>query len=311
MKKICTLLVLMAICPVAAQAQRGFVAASTLPDLSGLATAGDGRFLAVHDAKNPDELERPRVSVLFTPRDLEGVLYKALTVDWGDIDSSDLESIARIGGSNRYLLCESGDDGDPTYRRIFKARLQGYKLFIDDAVDWPEPIFNVEATAIARVRGQFYFVYAERDDNAPSTFINWAPFDPDFMEFGEFQSVALPNPDPENIVRAVVGMDIDWAGNIFTVASFDPEAAGLPGDPDFGPFRSSVWRIGSIGPADGGALITLAEEPTRLATIDGFKAESIAVVGEDTEQQYYIGFDDENYGGTLRPMPPIDSAADE
>ena len=125
-------------------------------------------------------------------------------------------------------------------------------------MDWPEPIFNVEATAIARVRGQFYFVYAERDDNAPSTFINWAPFDPDFMEFGEFQSVALPNPDPENIVRAVVGMDIDWAGNIFTVASFDPEAAGLPGDPDFGPFRSSVWRIGSIGPADGGALITLA-----------------------------------------------------
>ena len=94
------------------------------PDLSGLATAGDGRFLAVHDAKNPDELDRPRVSVLFTPRDLEGVLYKALTVDWGDIDSSDLESIARIGGSNRYLLCESGDDGDPTYRRIFKARLQ-------------------------------------------------------------------------------------------------------------------------------------------------------------------------------------------
>ena len=53
MKKICALLVLMAIYPVAAQAQRGFVAASTLPDLSGLATAGDGRFLAVHDAKTP------------------------------------------------------------------------------------------------------------------------------------------------------------------------------------------------------------------------------------------------------------------
>ena len=86
MKKICALLVLMAVCPVVAQAQQGFVAASTLPDLSGLAPAGDGRFLAVHDAKNPDELERPRVSVLFTPQDLDGVRYKALTVDWGGFD---------------------------------------------------------------------------------------------------------------------------------------------------------------------------------------------------------------------------------
>ena len=289
-----------------AQLPQGFKVASTLPDLSGLDYAGNDRFLAVHDAKNPDELDRPRVSIVIRPQDPKGVLYKPLTVNWGGLDSSDLESVARIGGTSRYLLCESGDDGDPTFRRIFRARLAGPQLVIEAAVNWPVPVFNVEATAVARVQGQFYFLYAERDDNAPTTDINWAPFDPANMQFGSFQSVSLPNPDPQKIVRAVVGMDVDRQGRIFTVGSFDPEAAGLPGDPDFGPFRSSVWMIGKIRPVQGQVAVVLAPTPTRIATIDGFKAESVAVVVENQQRQVYVGFDDENYGGTLRPMPPND-----
>ena len=306
MKRFFTILTLAVICPVSAQTQKGFDIASTLPDLSGLAYVGNDQFLAVHDAKNPDELDRPRVSLLIRPQDLRGVLYQPLSVDWGELDSSDLESVARIGRTNRYLLCESGDDGDSTYRRIFKARLAGSDLFIDDAVGWPEPVFNVEATAVAQLNDQYFFLYAERSDNDASITINWAPFDPVTMAFGSFQSVPLANPDPQNIVRAVVGMDVDRDGNIFTVGSFDPEAAGLPGDPDFGPFRSSVWQIGNIRPPQIGALVTIDDEPTIIATIDGFKAESIVVVRGNQVQQYYIGFDDENYGGTLRPMPPID-----
>ena len=292
--------------PIAAQVPQGFLVASTLPDLSGLDYAGNGRFLAVHDAKNPDELSRPRVSIVLRPQGPAGVLYKPLTVNWGALDSSDLESVARIDGSNSYLLCESGDDGDPTFRRIFRGRLAGDQLTIEAAVNWPVPVFNVEATAVARVQGQFYFLYAERDDNAPTTDINWAPFDPANMQFGSFQSVSLPNPDPQKLVRAVVGMDVDRQGRIFTVGSFDPEAAGLPGDPDFGPFRSSVWMIGKIRPVQGQVAVVLAPTPTRIATIDGFKAESVAVVVENQQRQVYVGFDDENYGGTLRPMPPND-----
>ncbi len=48
--------------------------ASTLFDLSGLAWLGDGQFLAVHDAKDPDELERPRVSLLTFPQGPEGLM---------------------------------------------------------------------------------------------------------------------------------------------------------------------------------------------------------------------------------------------
>ena len=49
----------------------------------------------------------------------------------------------------------------------------------------------------------------------------------------------------------------------------------------------------------------LAPEPTRIAKIDGFKAESVAIARQGQQQTVYVGFDDENYGGTLRPMPPL------
>ncbi|HYN47229.1 MAG TPA: hypothetical protein VER83_00095, partial [Candidatus Nanopelagicales bacterium] len=49
----------------------GLGRASTLPDLSGLAWIEGDRFLAVHDAKYPDEADRPRVSLLRLPTGLD------------------------------------------------------------------------------------------------------------------------------------------------------------------------------------------------------------------------------------------------
>jgi len=288
-----------------AQSTNGFTPASDLPDLSGLAFVGNGRFLAVHDAKNPDELNRPRVSLLQLPQDLAGVLWKPLDINWNGMDSSDLESVARIPSTNRYLLVESGDNGDPQFRRIFRARLANTQLRIEQAVFWPVPVFNVEATAVARVQGQYYFIYAERADNAPSTDLKWALFNPITMQFGPFQSVQFNNPDPTNMVRPVVGLDVDNLGRLYTVASFDPEAAGLPGDPDLGPFRSSVWRVGRIRRVQGQTTIVLAPQPLQIARIDGFKAESVAIAVRGQQRTVFVGFDDEDYGGTLRPMPPI------
>ena len=287
-----------------AQSSVGFQPASDMPDLSGLGHAGNGRFLAVHDAKTPDELGRPRVSLLKAPEGMRGILQKPLTVDWGGLAASDLESVAPIPGTGSFLLCESGDDGDTTYNRIFRARLAGAQLFIESVVSWPVPVFNVEATAVTLQGSQYFFLYAERADNAAATNLNWAPFDPSTMQFGTFQSVSVPNPDPAKIVRSIVGLDVDTAGRIYTVASFDPEAAGLPGDPDFGPFRSSIWRVGEIRGLPGQVSVQLFPAPERIATIDGFKAESVSVVTEEGVPTVFVGFDDENYGGTFRPLPP-------
>ena len=284
----------------------GPVPASVLPDLSGLGYVGDGRFIAVHDAKNPDELDKPRVSLLQTPVDLEGVLWLPVDVNWHGMESSDLESVARIPGTDRFLLCESGDDGDLNFQHIFRARVLGNWVDIETVVDWPVSIFNVEATAVARIKNSFFFLYAERADNAPSTELNWASFDPAAMTFGPFQSVTLQNPDPAGTNRPVVGLDVDASGRILTVSSFDPEAAGLPGDPDLGPFRSSVWDVGRLVRTASGAEIVLDAEPVRVAKIDGFKTESVVAVEDESGETVFVGFDDEDYGGTLRPMPPLE-----
>lgn len=76
-----------------------------LPDISGLAWIEQDTFLAVHDAKNPEENNRPRVSILSLPRTPEGIRWKPLEIDWPHPlkESSDLESIARIPGTSLYL----------------------------------------------------------------------------------------------------------------------------------------------------------------------------------------------------------------
>ena len=93
--------------------------------------------------------------------------------------------------------------------------------------------------------------------------------------------------------RPIVGMDFDSAGSLYTVAAFDP-------DVDYGPYSSSVWRVGSLESNAGAAEIVLDDVPERLATLDGSKVESVVV---DDTGQIYIGTDDEDLGNVLRPLP--------
>jgi hypothetical protein len=86
----------------------GFRPVQKLLDLSGLAWLDGDTFLAVHDAKNPDENTRVRVSLLVLPRSLEGLLWRPLRPHFPGGQSSDLESAARIPGTDKVLLVESG-----------------------------------------------------------------------------------------------------------------------------------------------------------------------------------------------------------
>jgi hypothetical protein len=69
-----------------------FKSSDPLPDLSGLAWMGEDLFVAVHDAKNPDELDRPRMSILAVPRSLGGVLWRSVDVDFPNDKSNDLRA---------------------------------------------------------------------------------------------------------------------------------------------------------------------------------------------------------------------------
>ena len=85
------------------------------------------------------------------------------------------------------------------------------------------------------------------------------------------------------------------------MAAFDPE--GTVSDPDNGPFRSALLQIGRVI----GGTVELAPQPSLLATFDGMKVESVAVRADQGELEFFIGSDDENYGGTLRWVPPPDA----
>jgi hypothetical protein len=287
----------------------GFRPVQRLPDLSGLAWVGGDTFLAVHDAKNPHELDRVRVSLLRLPQSLEGLLWKPLWVRFPGGPSSDLESAARIPGTNHVLLVESGDDAGP-FQRIFLAKVVGNGVSVTDVVEWSwfTDVFNVEATAVAETDHGFsyLFIWAERASGEQSTEIRWAKLMVDPFAIGpEFSSATFKLPD--NLVdadgnslynRPVVGMEVDAAGRLYIVAASDPE--GTVEDPDNGPFRGAVFQIGGV--ADG--AVKLDAEPTLLAIVDGFKPESIASSGVSGGIELFVGTDDENYGGTLRPLPP-------
>jgi pimeloyl-ACP methyl ester carboxylesterase len=80
--------------------------------------------------------------------------------------------------------------------------------------------------------------------------------------FGSFSSVTFPNPNATAFNRPLVGMDVDSAGQIYIVAAFDAEAAGLP-DPDNGPFASGVYRIGVVTEA----LMVAARCPEKVKAL--------------------------------------------
>jgi hypothetical protein len=282
-----------------------FHEASNLPDLSGLAWLEGNRFLAVHDAKVEGELSNPRVSLIELPVNSKGLRWQERTLHFNELRSNDLESAARIPGTLDVLLVESGDSlDDPTFQRIFKARVIGNSVQIVATAQWPVRIHNVEASAVVALGPQLVFLFAERAQNLPSTELRWALFDPETLRFGSFNSVSFPNPNPAAFNRPLVGMDVDSAGQVYIVAAFDAEAAGLP-EPDNGPFASAVYRIGVVSENGGVPIVRLFDSPELEGMMDGFKVESVAI-REDAEHglQIFIGLDDENYGATLRLLPP-------
>jgi hypothetical protein len=284
---------------VAAEAGPGFRRVQRLLDLSGLAWMGGDIFLAVHDAKFPDERSRVRVSLLKLPSSLKGILWKPLRPRFPGGKSNDLESASRIPGTQMVLLVESADDASD-FERIFLAERIRNRVKVLGALDWGSftNVFNVEGTAVAETDDGYVFLWAERAHGDPNTVIKWTdltlqPFA--IGSSGVISSVPFPLPD-DVYTRALVAMDVDDTGQIYIATAFDP-------DSDNGPYRSAVFKIGQV--LDG--EVVLDPEPALQATMDGLKVEAVAVRSHEGETELFIGTDDENYGGTLRLLPKVDS----
>jgi hypothetical protein len=271
----------------------------TLPGLSGLAWLGGDRFLAVHDAKNPNESDLVRATILRLPRSLDGIQATALELEWPDPqgESSDLESADRVPGTNRLLLAESGNDGSE-FHRIFLAEQRDDAVRLIEVADWPARIHNVEGIAVGRAGDRLVFLYAERAQGEDSTEIAWAELRVDpVLQFGEFRRVRYASPEPTGPNgRPVSALTVDGSGRLYVASAFDPRS-------DSGPYKSFVWRAGRLRAGPDGPELVLAREPELLGALDGFKVESVAVRESGGRMTVLAGTDDENYGGTLRPLP--------
>ncbi len=286
-----------------------------LLDLSGLVWIEEDVFLAVSDAKHPGENNLTRVSLLTLPSSLDGIGFRRLSPRFPGGLSNDLESATGIPGTRKILLLESGDSGGGP-QRIFLAKVVGQhsdrkRIRILDKVDWDSftAVNNVESSAVARTGPEsgLIFIWAERNSGKQFTDIKWTDLKLHPFAIGHSGVKSVRFTLPGNLVdeagnplysRPIVGMDVDSEGNLYTVAAFDPE--GMVEDPDRGPFRSAVFKIGKVIAGD----VVLDDEPTVQAYVDGLKVESVAVRENGNGIELFIGTDDEYYGGTLRLLPP-------
>lgn len=271
----------------------------TLPDLSGIAWIESDRFLAVHDSKNPRMLDRARVSIIRLPQSPSKLEVETIDLDWPPPlgPSSDLESIARIPGTNSFLLVESGEriKDRPVFRRIFHVRFQDERLKLLSFMEMPASVINIEGTAVARVGERLLFIYAERAGDLPQTDIVWADLQLEPLKLGEpHRATYRPTACAGEGWRPVSAIDIDSRGRVWVASAFDP-------DDDSGPFQSCIWRIGQI--EAGNARVALYRKPQLIARVDGLKIEGLALREQQGRIELFAGTDDENYGGALRLIP--------
>jgi hypothetical protein len=274
-----------------------------MPDVSGLAWVERDTFLAVHDAKNPEENHLPRVSLLRLPRSPEGVRWKPLNVSWAAPAemSSDLESVARVPGTSLFLLVESGESchGGRRFSRMFLAELGGESLTIRSVTDFPYPVTNVEGSAVSRLGDRLVFVWAERGDGRAGTNLFWADLRLEPVSLGApRQAYFKPGKFTGKNRRPVSAIDIDGQGYVYVASAYDPEDDG-------GPFASVIWQAGRVRVNRAGLVtVDLFSAPRQLARLDGLKVEGLAIRERGRwVREVFAGVDDENYGGTLRQIP--------
>lgn len=274
----------------------------TMPDISGLAWVEQDTFLAVHDAKNPDENHRPRVSLLWLPRTLDGVRWKPLKVSWPTPmrDSSDLESIARIPGTSLFLLVESGESSynGQRFSRVFLAELKDEQVEIRSFTELPATVKNIEGSAVSKSGNRLVFVWAERADGQISSKLSWAELQLEPIKLGTpRQTYFKPGKFTGKNWRPVSAIEIDKQGQIYIASAYDPED-------DNGPFSSVIWRAGQVMIDRAGRIsVNLLNQPRLLARLDGLKIEAIAIRQlEEAAWELFAGADDENYGGALRQI---------
>jgi hypothetical protein len=260
-------------------------------------------FLVVHDAKfDTEERDQPRVSLVKTPTSLDGIQVVPQTSLKFDLIPNDLESVAIVPGRKGALLAESGVSSDPDQAMIYYITWDAELTFrVESANKWPTDVTNVEATAVASIGDKLWFLYAERADGLKTTQIRGTELNignHGTLQFGDkwtSERFTPPVPEEPADARPASALNIDTDGTIYVASAFDPG--------DLGPFKSAVWDAGTVAVDSADDLVlNLTDKPVAVAISDGLKIEAIALNADKSVRPIFIGMDDEDYGGALRPL---------
>lgn len=259
-----------------------------LPPLSGLACLADGSFLAVVDTKTDAPAGTPRVIRIRLSENQPS--WEPVPVDWPAPDgtSNDLESVAAVPGSDSFLVVESGYSKG-RHGRILEITLDGKVLRTGRL---PANVTNIEGTVVARTLRGLVLLFGERGDGT----IRWADLDLSGAEIRltEKGSVRFEVAEPQGEShRHLSTLEADAAGRLFTASTVDPGNQG--------PFQSVVWEIGQVG-----EQLSILGNPRRIVDVPDAKVEALAFCrGADNAERLFLGSDDEDFGGSLRPVPDV------
>lgn len=264
-----------------------------LPPVSGLGCLPDGSLLAVVDTKNNAPAEVPRVvRVRLSGRESS---WEPVAVDWPGPDgaSNDLEGVAAVPGTDSFLLVESGYF-QGRFGRIFEVSADGDLL---RTARLPVDVDNVEGAAVVEIGGRPVLLFGERGSGT----IRWAALDlaGTDLTFETIGSVRFQAAEPQGANhREIAALEVDPEGRLFAASTVDPG--------DRGPFRSVIWEIGRVEGEGGIVVVTLLPEPHRIADVPDAKVEALAFCqGADGSRRLFLGTDDEDFGGSIRPLPDV------
>lgn len=280
----------------------GAASSPLIPPVSGAAASGTDEMLVVHDVKGGNA---PRFGLIAWTE--TGARYRASGMrGWEGVAlPDDLEGVARWpGAADTYVAVESSHYKSANSGRMFLVELErdGEATTVR-LVAWmalPSELTprSQSATEYDQVEGLACYVASDgstrvvlgerRAGRLIECKVDWTARHCDVIDATRAIGGTLGGVD-----RRIADLALTDAGNELVLWSV---GATDPGN-DTGPFRSIVYRAGSV---TNGELRLDARDPIEW-NLDGLKVEALTWLAPNTG---VIGTDDEGLGGIVRKLPP-------
>ncbi|MEM1261442.1 MAG: hypothetical protein AAGH76_03520 [Pseudomonadota bacterium] len=275
-----------------------------VPGVSGMARFDADTYIVVQDKKSFET--GGRLGLITVDKASSSIRYRELAFPvTGSGRTSDLESVCRLRGRpGEFLLAESGY-WEGQNGRLFHVAIRDATAVLERVLKLPfirnngprqRDGDNFEGLACIPTANDTYTVLlGERGGSAhyPIGVIRWGTYDARAGAVtwsGQQIAIEAPNPWNDPTLRSIASLSIDSTNQLWATATSDGG--------DLGPFRSLVYRVGTVS-ANPNRPVTLARD-TLPRQIDGFKVEGLVV--DDATAPFIIGTEDEELGGTWRPV---------